>query len=59
MTLAAHGEAGALYGVSEAVHTRGDDGPSAEDLRAGVPAREAAEAGASAKTPRPGGLPRC
>jgi hypothetical protein len=58
VTLAAHGEAAAMYGVPEAVHARSDDGPSAEDLWAGVPAREAPEAGAGAKTPGPDGLPR-
>ena len=51
VTLAAHGEAVAMHGVPEAVHARGDDGRSAEDLRACVPARAAAEAGAGAKTP--------
>ena len=51
MTLAAHGEVVAMHGVPEVVHARGDDGRSAEDLRACVPARAAAEAGAGAKTP--------
>jgi hypothetical protein len=51
VTLAAHGEAVAMHGVPEAIRAGGDDGPAAEDLRAGVPARETAEAGAGAKTP--------
>ena len=35
VTLRRHGEAVAMHGMSEAVHTRGDDGPSTEDVRAG------------------------
>jgi hypothetical protein len=45
VTLAAHGEAAAMHGVPEAVHARGDDGLSTEELWAGVSAREATEAG--------------
>src|SRR5262249_55401726 len=56
--LAAHGGAAAMQGMPEAVHARGDDGPSTEELRAGVPTGEAREAGAGAKTARPGGPSR-
>jgi len=59
VTLAVHGEAAAMYGVPEAVHARGDDGRSAEELRAGVPAGETTKARAGAKTSGPGGIPRC
>jgi len=51
VTLAAHGEAVAMHGVPEAVHARGDDGPSTEELRAGMSAREATEAGTAAPPP--------
>jgi hypothetical protein len=57
-TLAAHGEAAAMRGVPEAVHARGDDGRSTEELWAGVPARETTKASAGAKAPGPGGTPR-
>lgn len=58
MTLRPHGEAVAMHGMSEAVYARSNDGPSTEDVRAGVSAGEATEAGAGATTPRSGGLPR-
>jgi hypothetical protein len=47
-----HGEAAAMRGMPEAVHACGDDGRSAEDVWAGVPAGAAPEAGAGAATTR-------
>src|ERR1700759_4366676 len=47
-----------MHGVPEAVHARGDDGRSAEDVWAQVPTRTTAEASAGASTTRPRGPPR-
>jgi hypothetical protein len=58
VTLRRHGEAVAMHGMSEAVQAGSDDGPSTEDVRAGVPAGEATEAGAGATPPGPSGLSR-
>jgi len=50
VTLRANGEAVAMCGVPDVVHARSDDGRAAEELRAGVSARETSEAGTGAKT---------
>ena len=49
VTLHANGEAVAMYGVPEVVHARRGDGRAAEELRAGLSARETSEAGSGAK----------
>ena len=43
-----YGAAATMHGMPEAVHARGDDGRSADDVWVGVSARETPEAGALA-----------